>query len=46
MMAVLASFIGHEVVWFVAVIFAGRGEAWPGVIAALTRRWSIARTTA
>jgi hypothetical protein len=35
MMAAWASFIGYEVVWFVAVVFAGRGVAWPGVIAAL-----------
>ena len=35
MIAMWASFIGYELVWFVAVIFAGRGEPWPGVIAAL-----------
>jgi hypothetical protein len=35
MMAAWASFIGYEVVWFVAVVFAGRGEPWPGVIAAV-----------
>jgi hypothetical protein len=35
MMAAWAGFIGYEVVWFVAVVFAGRGEPWPGVVAAL-----------
>lgn len=35
MIALWASLIGYQVVWFVAVIFAGRGEPWPGVIAAL-----------
>lgn len=35
MIALWASFIGYELVWLVAVIFAGRGEPWPGVIAAL-----------
>lgn len=35
MMAAWASFIGYEVVWFVAVVFAGRDRPWPGVMAAL-----------
>lgn len=35
MIAMWASFLGYELVWFVAVIFAGRGEPWPGVVAAL-----------
>jgi hypothetical protein len=35
MIAAWASFIGYQLVWFVAVIFAGRGESWPGVAAAL-----------
>jgi hypothetical protein len=34
-MMVWASLIGYQVVWFIAVIFAGRGEPWPGVVAAL-----------
>jgi hypothetical protein len=35
MIAIWASLIGYQLVWFVAVIFAGRGEPWPGVVAAL-----------
>ncbi|HVI54897.1 MAG TPA: DUF2878 domain-containing protein [Luteibacter sp.] len=35
MIASWSSVIGYQLVWFVAVIFAGRGEPWPGVIAAL-----------
>jgi hypothetical protein len=34
-MSVWANLIGYQAVWFVAVIFAGRGEPWPGIIAAL-----------
>ena len=34
MIATWTSLIGYQVVWFVAVIFAGRGQPWPGVIAA------------
>ena len=46
MMARWASFIGYELVWFVAVIFAGRGQPWPGVIAALLFvGWQLAVST-
>jgi hypothetical protein len=27
--------IGYQLVWFVAVIFAGRGQPWPGVLSAI-----------
>lgn len=30
-----ASFIGYQLVWFAAVMGAGRGVAWPGIVAAL-----------
>lgn len=30
-----ASLIGYQLVWFAAVIGAGRGLAWPGIVAAL-----------
>lgn len=43
MMALWANIIGYQLVWFVAVIFAGRGEPWPGVAAALAFvAWQIA----
>lgn len=29
------NFVGYELVWFCAVISAGEGHAWPGVVAAL-----------
>lgn len=36
------TFAGYEVVWFVAVIGAGRGLAWPGVLAtALFAAWRL-----
>jgi hypothetical protein len=35
MIASWSSFIGYQLVWFIAVIFAGRGQPWPGVAAAL-----------
>lgn len=31
----ILNLLGNQVVWFVAVIAAGRGQAWPGVLAAL-----------
>lgn len=33
-MKALANFAGYQLVWFCAVIAAGRGLAWPGVVAA------------
>ncbi|MET0934838.1 MAG: DUF2878 domain-containing protein [Luteibacter sp.] len=43
MIAAWASFIGYQAVWFVAVIFAGRGQWWPGVLAALAfLAWQLA----
>lgn len=33
-MKLLANFVGYQLVWFCAVIGAGRGLAWPGVTAA------------
>lgn len=30
----ILNLLGNQVVWFVAVIAAGRGQAWPGVLAA------------
>ncbi|MFA1589540.1 DUF2878 family protein, partial [Achromobacter ruhlandii] len=34
MMRFWANLIGYQIVWFSAVIGAGRGLAWPGVVAA------------
>lgn len=31
----IADFVGYQAVWFIAVIGASRGVAWPGVLAAL-----------
>lgn len=43
MIAGWSSFIGYQLVWFVAVIFAGRGQPWPGVVAALAFvAWQLA----
>lgn len=33
-MKLLANFVGYQLVWFCAVIAAGRGLAWPGALAA------------
>ena len=46
MIATWTSLIGYQVVWFVAVIFAGRGQPWPGVLAALVFVvWQLGVTT-
>lgn len=38
-----ANFIGYQLVWFAAVMGAGRGVAWPGIVAALTfTAWRLA----
>jgi hypothetical protein len=43
MIAAWSNIIGYQLVWFVAVIFAGRGQPWPGVIAALVFvTWQVA----
>ena len=43
----LFNLLGNQVVWFIAVIAAGRGHAWPGVLAAAVfvclHLWSVAR---
>ncbi len=38
-----ANLVGYQLVWFIAVIFAGAGKAWPGALAAvLFVTWQLA----
>lgn len=34
--SIWANFIGYQIVWLAAVMGAGRGVAWPGIVAAVT----------